>query len=351
MTAPVDGITGPTNVEIEFMSGDVLTPDLHEVTRLIDGVPLTELEVSDPPSELNKADQLLTNYQLGLISAIARDNPERAKQIFFGQSEVFELWNEGKYTARALEPLQRPGARRLADGIPLDDVTERWFHHGADAIGIRNRHTVMRALMVDHFENWPPDQPIEWASIACGAAIPVLLAARDLMNQGKEVKVTLVDQDELAIERAQEIAQEIGFEGYVDVELVNILSRDGNEWFSSNADRFQAVDGLGIAEYIRDDDNAIGKFLSRLHKITAEGGMTVTGQMLDTRPYPEFLHKVIEWEYVLMRSRERIVEMHNNGGIQSDRLHMYTTNDGMYAVTAMHKPMTDHVPTNGSTPQ
>lgn len=269
----------------------------------------------------------------------------------FAKSEVLEKWRKTMPTAEALYPLQKPHLKKLADGTVFDEVAERYFPHALDGVGIRSRASIMSRVMYEHFKNHKTSKqvPLKWASLACGAAIPVFDAASRLLSDGKHLSLYLVDLDPKALKFAKKLADE-EYEITEHIKLVksNILRlkrlqrRVGKE-------SQDAIDILGFFEYIPASKWKYRKykikimmpgaieFLKTAYSLLKPGGILVLGNMRDSHPQLTFTTQVVRWPYIRPRSLERVMDIISSAGIDPENVTLYQAGDNVYTVAAITK--------------
>ena len=279
----------------------------------------------------------------------AEDN--HVTQGLFAQSDVLDRWRASMPTAEALYPLQKPHKKKLADGTPFDEAAERYFPHALDGVGLRSRASIMSHVMYEHFKKWDTDEkPLQWASLASGAAIPVFDAASRLIDKGKHVELFLADIDPRALKFAKDLAQnEYGVHDRITTVKSNILRlkrlqrRVGKE-------SQDAIDILGFFEYIPANRWRYRKykvkmmmpgaieFLNTAYSLLRPGGLLVLGNMRETHPQLQFTTQIVRWPYIRPRSLERVMDIIKQAGIDPSNVVFYQAGDNVYTVAAITKP-------------
>jgi len=96
---------------------------------------------------------------------------------------------------------------------------------------------------------------------------------------------------------------------------------------------------MGIFEYTGGNSKRDPvSFLKSGYDMLYPGGRLIFGQMLDTRPNPDFTMGIIGWPYVQMRSPAEIMEIVVKAGISPKEVKMYFPTDGVYTVVSIDKP-------------
>lgn len=270
----------------------------------------------------------------------------------FAQSEVLEKWRQSMPTAEALYPLQKPHRKMLADGTLFDEAAERYFPHALDGVGLRSRATIMSHVMYEHFKDYKTSQtrPLKWASLACGAAIPVFDAASQLLNDGKHISLLLADIDPKALQFAKNLAiNEYDIHKHITLKKSNILRlKRLQRRIGTNSQ--DAIDILGFFEYIPAQKWPYRKykmrimmpgaieFLKTAYSLLKPGGLLVLGNMRDTHPQLVFTTQIVRWPYIRPRSLERVMDIITQAGIQPEHVTLYQAGDNVYTVAAITKP-------------
>ncbi len=280
----------------------------------------------------------------------AEDN--HVTQALFAKSEVLETWRQSMPTAEALYPLQQPHRKKLADGTVFDEVAERYFPHALDGVGIRSRAAIMSHVMYEHFKKHKTTKthPLKWASLACGAAIPVFDAASQLINDGKHISLLLADIDPKALVFAKKLAvEDYDIHQHITLKKSNILRlKRLRRRIGENSQ--DAIDILGFFEYIPANRWRYRKykvkmmmpgaieFLETAYSLLKPGGLLVLGNMRDTHPQLVFTTQIVRWPYIRPRSLERVMDIITQAGIQPENVKLYQAGDNVYTVAAITKP-------------
>lgn len=314
-------------------------------------------EINDPKTRKEIEDEIHNN----LIPAIEaykkkkgdnykprEDNP--VSDGLFEQSAVLSRWREDMPTAAALYPLQKPHMNKLANGMPFDEVAEKYFPHAIDGVGLRSRAAIMSYVMFEHFKNYPAKQTLKWSSLACGAAIPVFDAAQALMKVKKtKIALQLLDIDKSALKFAKDLAiNEYDISEHIDIKKANILKLKGLVK-KVGLESQDAIDILGFFEYlpattwkyrkykVRMDMPGAIEFLEAAYSLLKPGGMLVLGNMRDDHPQLPFTIGIVRWPYIRPRKLSRVLEIINKAGIDSKNVTFYQAGDSVYTVAAITK--------------
>lgn len=323
-------------------------------TCLPDGTTVGREEISGMAKELEGT--LLEAYEA------VRQNPEMAtergevirglKPLIFSKDEdsCMTRWAEGMPSARALYPLQRPTGGVLHDGTPIDAYAEAVFCHMPDAIGIRTRAEIMAACALELSRKLKGD--VEWMSLACGAAIPVLDALEKFKAEfpDKKAKLTLVDIDESALAFAEQLAEEQGLEHGADftTERADLIAEliMSSKLAEGRRGSMDMIDMLGIFEYMR--DGAAARMLKNAQEMLKPGGVMVIGNMLKSHPNLRVNQDLIEWPSIRPRDLNDMRGILEKAGIDLDNVSVFIPEDEVYAVFAITKPSPedDDLPTS-----
>ena len=334
---------------VKLESGAILYPvvynDIHEQTNpdLRKAVAKEIHEQLIPAMEEHKKNRG-QNYKY------AEDN--HVTQGLFSQSSVLEKWRQSMPTAEALYPLQKPHHKKLADGTLFDEAAERYFPHALDGVGLRSRACIMSHVMYEHFKGRKTSttHPLKWASLACGAAIPVFDAASQLLSEGKHISLLLADIDPKALQFAKKLAvEDYDIHKHITLKKSNILrlKRLQRRVGKNSQD---AIDILGFFEYIPANKWPYRKykmkimmpgaieFLRTAYSLLKPGGLLVLGNMRDSHPQLVFTTQIVRWPYIRPRSLERVMDIITQAGIQPEHVTLYQAGDNVYTVAAITKP-------------
>lgn len=263
--------------------------------------------------------------------------------------------------AVALDIIYDPEKGRLCNGVVLDDEAVLWFKNIDDAIGIRSRAAVLRELL--HRE--AADQGcLTVASLACGAAQPVLETMAELIGEDRSADstVTLVDLDREALGMAATLADEYGISDRVTTATKNILGLHGididpsPEFKVNGRVGYDVVEALGFLEYLQPEDQesyvyngvvdekrsragAIS-FLKNAYDLVKPGGLLIFGNMLDkTHKQLAFTLNTVQWPHIQPRSIDQMLTIVASAKIDAAaELDIYCPTDGVYAVYTIRKP-------------
>ena len=268
------------------------------------------------------------------------NNPLAAR--IYGPRPALRSWRTDLVpSAKALTVLYDAEARTLPSGELIDAASRDYFLHGPDAIAIRARAAIMSSIAARCIT---PGTTARWASLACGAAIPVFQALDG--DRSGEIDVKLVDFDDEALTHAAQLATLRGFREGADFHLLKRhLIRDliattalVDELGEASMD---FVDMLGIFEYVPDEHlglRSAAVFLQNAVRLVKPGGVLVAANMLDTHPLLDFNQRGIGWPKIYPRSRHQLLQIMSDAGISPRWVTMTIADDGIYAVLSIRKP-------------
>lgn len=284
----------------------------------------------------------------------------------------FADWLDLVPTAAALDPLYDPSKKQFPNRKPIHPDLAEWLRNITDGRGIRSRGALVEKLLTDEALRY--DGPVQFLSLASGAAQPIITTAKKLSHDhGVTPHMTLVDKDQGALDLAKDYAANAGLAGSLETMNMNILrikgltqSETGNRMhdFASTAlsralrqkhlpaNQYHVVDAVGLVEYLGVDDwpytygNVIKTktklagaktFLKNAYELVRPGGVLVIGNMLDTHPQLAFTLDVIQWPHIKPRSIEEMVRIFDEAGLAGE-LDVYCPDDGAYAGYQLRKP-------------
>lgn len=326
----------------------------------------------DPiPGEITETDGIFTQ-SVEITDPYVQKNPERAAEITEQIEEVIEnirsqgyqrhqpnpfterlysnpnctmaRWRQAIPGAEALIPLYEVGSH-LPDGTPIDEEASELFKFAADSRGIRSRAATMTWVIERHIADYYQTGTLKWLSLACGAAIPTFRTVRELQAAGRDVQVTLIDQDAQALELAlnQSEVHEVPRHSLV-LHRQNVLHKSRLHQ-TLDPKLFQITEGLGIFEYFVNDvrkRTGAQAFIQVAYELLEPGGQLVLSNMLDTHPQLEFTMIAIQWPYIYPRSVREIIQIIREAGIPDEEVQIFLPTDGVYAVVSINKPLSAH---------
>ena len=255
---------------------------------------------------------------------------------FFYRSATMRSWRTDLVpTAMALYNLQRPEEQALPNGVAVDDVARAFFRHAADSLGIRSRAQVMSELAIEHARTAGPAR-LRWASIACGAALPVFDAVAALARRpgAPLVALTLIDRDHEALDFARCVAlthpgQPGGSYRLIQADLLDTVVAGR----PLERHRYHLIEALGIFEYF--PDRMAARLARGLYQMLEPGGRLIVANML--RSHPDLLvnQRLIGWPGVRPRSIAQTVTILGRAGIAAETVAVTIPEDGVYAVYHM----------------
>ena len=272
-------------------------------------------------------------YQRPLFSAIDEDGFE----VLFSAEEVLKL-QIGEEKANKI-------VGQYTDFIPtaIDDASRRIWVGARDGAGVRTRATCAMNEVTNHIvDNYPVGSEVVTASLACGAASPVLQLMQNLEAQGIGVKqAILADMDAMALASAYSLAERENVADKVSLKLENLVdmqtlaARDLTDFIEPGS--VDVVDLLGLFEYFP-RPLAIS-LLEQVKKVMRPGGIIVFGNMMKDRPQQTFFSDVSLWPPLEQRSLTEIFEIIEESGFNAkDDAKIMLPPQGVYAVVSIQIP-------------
>lgn len=278
---------------------------------------------------------------------ITLDSPNNRARDYLDSIPAVFSWKGMMPSAMALYPLQRPDEEFLPNGTRVDKVTQQLFRHGIDAIGIRSRAKIMESISYNVMRT--SESSVEWISLACGSALPVLDAVNNIKQKlpGKNINLSLVDWDDQALAFARGLAENQGLEEGLDFtaenqDLIRGLVLGDKLVQTLGEESYDMVDMMGIFEYF--DDKRATKLLKNAYRLVKPGGKIVIGNMLDTHTNLRLNQAAVGWPGVKPRSLEEISEVIKSAGIDTTLCNTYVPEDGVYAVVEIGKEASNSIP-------
>lgn len=327
--------------------------------RMSDGWEAESRKRQEIIEEMNLYDEALRNHPEWQApeftkdengEAIVKIDPENvAAQGFY--AGTMREWGKQMPTALALHNLYVTEAPSLPNGARIDDRARDIFRHSLDAIGIRTRANVARAIVAEYARDFDEEE-ISELSLACGAAVPVVNIAKEVQNIRPDIKmpITLVDLDDNALNLAKTYATENGlvenqdFRTYNANLITNFAMRNTlvDELYGDGK-RPHIIDALGFFEYLpketRSGRQLASSFTENAYASLAPGGKFIFANMLDDRDQLAFNQRGVGWPKIFPRSIEECAEIIDQAGIAKENVKVYVPEDGVYAVYEITKPI------------
>lgn len=245
-------------------------------------------------------------------------------------------WRDLVPRAEALSYLTDPTAgRQIIDRegneYEVSQQTAAQIRFVEDAVGIRDRGVAMSELLRQHFvASEQASQTV--LSLASGTAEPVLLAARDAIREtGKDVSLTVVDNDDKSLRFVSDNARKVGLDGKVRSINANILSVGlaGHLKAETGLGQWSVVENMGFEEYLPQDGDEMAarkgrrlpqasEFTRRAFSLVEPGGILMSGNMVLERPQRDFVFGIVDWPLINARSEKSIMRVYERAGILGD---------------------------------
>jgi|AntRauTorcE11897_2_1112592.scaffolds.fasta_scaffold05314_2 SAM-dependent methyltransferase len=288
----------------------------------------------------------VNNNELDLDSL----NPASALLYGEGSPSLREWAGTMKYS-KALTNLYYPfedrfpgelGEKRgLFNGGEVDKNAKEYFLNGLDAIAIRTRARVFQQIMKRQVDS-AHGRDLNWTSLACGSAIPLIEAAGNAKKAGGHVHANLVDIDDHALGFASQLAKNKGMDEGDNYDVMErnlvrdlvVSNKLADEVLPESQDM---VDMIGIFEYFAKEGAT--KLLHNAYDLVKPGGTLVFANMLSSRPQKEFNQRCVGWPGLNMRSVVEILDVAKEAGVGPNQIDVFIPQDGVYAVAQVTKPL------------
>lgn len=287
--------------------------------------------------------QTLYNPEAGLVGE-GIDPAVYRLPLFKGKSAV-ELLHEQRGSAKADKIV---AAYDTFVSTEIDDGTEsvlgsRDFFLGVkDAEAVRSRAAAATLMVNSHIEGsalLKSRQDLVSASLACGAAGPVYGLVNTLGARGHNFsKVTLVDQDTMALATALALAEGAGVQDKIDLQHRNLITEKLTDYILPHS--VDVVDLLGLFEYIPNTSEMpmAAELLKQVKDIVRPGGMIVFGNMLKHRPQQKFFSEVVQWPNLQQRGIRETLYIASQAGFDPKQVEVQIPQEGVYAVYGVKVP-------------
>ncbi len=264
-------------------------------------------------------------------------------QHALARMEPLSRWMDDIPSAFALEPLYDSRTLlRYTDFSSIEEMdadSKKEFleslvliENCIDGVGIRSRGAVTQNAIYEVSERVDSTEAIKVLSLAAGAGVSVFRAAADLIEHGRGVNITLVDNDPEVLDLARINSGHLGL-----IEGKDVFFIEGNILDTSALDKvlerqkFHIVEAIGIEEYFPDRMAAalISDMVSRLEPT----GEAIFANMTsgDTRKNLDFTLKVVGWPLIIPRSTADVVDIVKRAGVNNRlNLSVETTSDQLY---------------------
>ena len=224
--------------------------------------------------------------------------------------------------------------QRLGDFVHASNSAEFLdvIRYCADGIGIRER----MKLVNDAITEFAADEEVGHSpiivSLGCGTALPMLELIKQLHEHGKTPRVILIDQDPIALAAAQQMAEQRGLSGSIELHCRKLFNKIGKPLDLKEilSGRVPAViENSGLGEYV--PDIPYRRLLREAYGALGAGGLLVNCSTNENRPHKNFLADAMGWPArVRRRSLSDMADMLDASKIPLDRTEARVTASGVY---------------------
>lgn len=230
--------------------------------------------------------------------------------------DVSWLQHQARFKPRGyagdFEMFQRFWRRQCCDH-PLGRLFDRYFQGQAAVEAVRGRTELLAAAIVEHCLVCDSPRPFHVASVGCGAAIELALAAQALhAARPGQLRCTLLDLDGDALAHAR-LRLSPWLAGEQVVAVRENLYRLADQ--SRAVNLLGGVDFLccsGLFDYLRDEPAQ--KMLAFFWQQLSPGGMLMVGNFSPHNPTRAYMEWLGNW-YLLYRTAEDLVKLADWAGI------------------------------------
>lgn len=222
----------------------------------------------------------------------------------------------------------RPDGNVFPDGLRLDPITQRFFRHSYDAVGLRTRAYLLMDL-VDKYLSQRPLGDVRWVSLAAGTGVVAYdtLANYDAATQ-RRVQLVISEREPAFIKFARRLARSYRLRSHIDYQRGDVtVARELERLLGRQP---QIVDALGLFEYL--DDATAATLARRVYRRLAVGGMLVFSNMSDARPQLNVHRHAVGWPGVIVRSPEQVIAILATAGIDATAISIAEADDRVYYV-------------------
>ncbi|HVA49126.1 MAG TPA: class I SAM-dependent methyltransferase [Pirellulales bacterium] len=203
--------------------------------------------------------------------------------------------------------------RRACCEHPLGRLFDRYFQCQAAVEAVRGRTEQLAASLVERGLAADPQRLFHVASVGCGPAIELALAAQALAGRsGAPLKYTLLDLDEAALVHAQQ-----RLSPWLAAEQI-VVARENLYRLADRPRAAVLLDGVdfvccsGLFDYLPDD--AAQKLLRFFWERLRPGGMLTVGNFAPHNPTRAYMEWIGNW-YLLYRTSGDLARLAKAGGI------------------------------------
>ena len=275
----------------------------------------------------------------GPLGAEFLDDPA-LRQAMIKAEVAFNGKKEGAAKDRVERRIQQ--TREFIEA-PVTPEFKKVVQYCTDSLGIRERKEMVNHLIHEHIEQQVSEgrdiNEMTILSFGCGTALPIMKEMQRLKQErGTAPKLTLLDQDPMALAIAEQLAEQMGISDHIEVHCKRLFSKYGSPADVSEilgGKQIDVYEDSGLREYL--PDKIYKKLTKAIYANMRPGGRMITSNMNINRPQPEFLHGLMGWfPKVRMRSVLDNFRLHEKAGVKHTRA--FVLPSGVYTTLVSEKP-------------
>lgn len=203
--------------------------------------------------------------------------------------------------------------RRECCEHPLGRLFDRYFQAQAAVEAVRGRTELLAAAIVERCLACDPGQPFHVASIGCGPAIEVALAAQALqLARPCQLRCTLLDLDSDALAHARQRLAACLAADQVATLRENLYRLADKSRAASLLDGVDFLCCSGLFDYLPDE--AARKMLAFFRQRLSLGGTLIVGNFAPHNPTRAYMEWLGNW-YLLYRTADELANLARSAGI------------------------------------
>ncbi|HET6882846.1 MAG TPA: class I SAM-dependent methyltransferase [Pirellulales bacterium] len=203
--------------------------------------------------------------------------------------------------------------RRECVDHPLGKLFDRLFQGQAAVEAVRGRTEQIGAAIAERCVTVAAERQFHLVSVGCGPALDVRCALQSLLErQRSQLRLTLLDLDEAAVEHARQSLTALVAPQQIHVLRENLFRLADKPRSAALLDGADMLVCSGLFDYLPDE--AAQKLLRLFWERLAEGGLLLIGNFAPHNPTRAYMEWIGNW-YLIYRTAEELFELGLTAGV------------------------------------